>query len=151
MPHKLWICVSKVDGKILRAHCTYMPGISQTCNHVAVALFSIEAAVRMGLNIPSCTTACSWLPKNKAIKQVKIKDLKLGRSNFGRCGQILPELNSSPKTVFDATKYFEGEISLEEVAGALKQVCSKSDSILFTALLLGVVTPVFLPAISILI
>ena len=48
--HKLWICISKANGKVMRAHSTCMAGFSQTCNHVAAALFRIEAPVRMGLN-----------------------------------------------------------------------------------------------------
>lgn len=102
VPHKLLVCLCKKSGKILKAHCTCMAGFSQTCNHIAAALFRIEADVRMGLSNPSCrTTACEWLPKNKLVKQVKLKDLKLSRSDFGRRGRKLPELNCSPKTKFD--------------------------------------------------
>ena len=37
--HKLWLCLCKETGKIYATHCTYMAGMSQTCNHVAAALF----------------------------------------------------------------------------------------------------------------
>ena len=83
VPHKLWVCLCKNNGKILKAHCTCMAGISQTCNHVAVALFRIEAAVRMGLTNRSCTTtACEWLPKSKMVKPLLLKDMKLSRCDF---------------------------------------------------------------------
>ena len=55
-PHKLWICISKADAKIKSAHCNCMAGMSQSCNHVAALLFRVEAAVRLGLTNPSCTT-----------------------------------------------------------------------------------------------
>ena len=62
-PLKLWVSLSKMSSKVMKAHCTCMAGIPQTCNHVAAALFRIEAAVRMSLTNPSCTaTACEWLP-----------------------------------------------------------------------------------------
>ena len=53
--HKLWVCLLKTSGKIVKPHCSCMAGMSQTCNHVAAALFKIESAVRRGLNSPSCT------------------------------------------------------------------------------------------------
>ena len=55
-PHKLWICVNKKDGKILKSFCSCMAGMSETCNHVAAALFILEAAVVMGFTRPSSTS-----------------------------------------------------------------------------------------------
>ena len=79
VPHKLWICLFKESGQIMQTHCTCMAGMSQTYNHVAAGLFRIEAANRLGLNNPSCTSKpCEWLPNNKAVQPVKIKDLQLG-------------------------------------------------------------------------
>ena len=98
VPHRLWVCLSKTSGSIMKAHCSCMAGISQTCNHVAAALFRIESAVRLGLNSPSCTSKpCSWLPSSKNVAPVKIKDLKLSRGDFGQRGKKRVELNSSPK------------------------------------------------------
>ena len=51
--HKLWLIIEKENAKIRSCHCTCMAGMSQTCNHVAVAMFRIEAAVRMGLTNPA--------------------------------------------------------------------------------------------------
>eukprot|EP00112_Aurelia_sp_Birch-Aquarium-sp1_P004894 Seg1553.4 transcript_id=Seg1553.4/GoldUCD/mRNA.D3Y31 product="hypothetical protein" protein_id=Seg1553.4/GoldUCD/D3Y31 len=122
------------DGKIMKAHCSCMAGVSQTCNHVAAALFRIEAAVRMGLTNPSCTsTSCGWLPNNKAVKPVKIKDLKLSRGDFGRRGKKQAELNCSPKKHFDPTKGIDAKLNLDEVVAALSLVCDKSESMIFAA------------------
>ena len=83
--HKLWICISKGNGKVMKAHCTCMAGFLQTCSHVAAALFRIKAAVRMGLNSPFSTSKpCEWLPNIKDVTPVKIKGLKVSRCNFGR-------------------------------------------------------------------
>ena len=61
-----------------------MAGLSQTCNHVVAALFRIEAVSRMGLNNASCTSRpCQWLPNNKVVMPVKIKDFKLKRITLG--------------------------------------------------------------------
>ena len=94
-PHKLWLCLCKETGKIYAMHCTCMAGMSQTCNHVAAALFRIEAACRMGLNNPPCTSKlCAWLPNNQSVKPVKISDLKLESDNFGKKRKTTTELNS---------------------------------------------------------
>ena len=62
-----------------------MAGFSETCIHVATALFLTEAAVRLGLSIQACISKpCQWVPNNKAVNPVKIKDLKLTRGDFGR-------------------------------------------------------------------
>ena len=50
--HKLWIVVEKKTAIIRYCHCTCMAGMSETCNHVAAAMFRIEAAVRLGLTNP---------------------------------------------------------------------------------------------------
>ena len=130
-PHKLWVCLLKASGKILKAHCSCMAGMSQTCNHVAAALFRIESALRLGLNSPSCTSkANTWLPCNKKVAPVKIKNLKLSRGDFGQRGKKKSELNCSPKKRFDPTIIFDCSLSVQDVSAALKQVCD--DSLIFT-------------------
>ena len=135
-PHKLWLCLSKDNGKIMRAHCTCMAGLSQTCNHVAAALFRIEAASRLGLNNQSCTSkACEWLPNNKAVKPIKIKDLKLCRDGFGtRAKKKGTKLNSSPRKRYDPLANNEHKLKLEDIANALQEVCDESDCLIFSAI-----------------
>ena len=134
--HKFWLCLSKESGKIICTHCTCMAGLSQTCNHVAAALFRIEAASRLGLNNPSCTSkACEWLPNNKTVQPVKIKDLDLNRDGFGKRGMtVKTKLNSSPKKKFDPISESDYSLSLDETANALRNVCKESDSIIFCAM-----------------
>ena len=56
------------SGKIRSCHCTFMADMGQSCNHDAVAIYRIEAAVRNWLTSPSCTsTANQWLPNHKVI------------------------------------------------------------------------------------
>ena len=131
VPHRLWVCLSKTSGSIMKAHCSCMAGISQTYNHVAAALFRIESAVRLGLNSPSCTSKpCSWLPSSKNVAPVKIKDLKLSRGDFGQRGKKRVELNSSPKKRYDPTVNLDCSLSLQDLSEALKKVCD--NSIIFT-------------------
>eukprot|EP00794_Sanderia_malayensis_P019455 gene19455-biopygen14438 len=133
-PHKLWICLEKQTGKILCTHCTCMAGMSQTCNHVAAALFRIESASRLGLNNPSCTsTACEWLPNSKPVEPVRIKNLKLKRHCFGKRGKISQEPNSVQKRNFNPIAKSDYKLDLSTVASALKTICKESDSMLFTA------------------
>ena len=77
IPHKLWVCIVKQSGNIVSSHCTCMAGMAQTCNHVAAALFRLEASCRLGLTNPSCTSkACEWLPSTVASKQNIVKSCK---------------------------------------------------------------------------
>ena len=57
--HELWIIMEK-EGKIKACHCECSNGLSQTCNHVAAALYRIECAVRNGLTGKSKTSGSSW-------------------------------------------------------------------------------------------
>ena len=52
-----------------------MTGMSSTCNHVAAALFRVEAGMRLGLTNPACTVkAYEWLSNRNDVQPVKIKD-----------------------------------------------------------------------------
>ena len=99
-----WVCLLKTSDKIVKAHRSCLAGMSQTCNHVAAALFRIESTVRLGLNSPSCTSrADTWLPYNKKVAPVKIKNLKLSRGDFGQRGKKKSEINCSCKNRCDPT------------------------------------------------
>ena len=75
-----------------------MAGMSSTCNHVAAALFSVEAAMRLGLTNPACTTkACEQLPNRKDVQPVKIKDLNFNRDDFAKIGKKRKKMLSTPK------------------------------------------------------
>ena len=72
--HKLWIVIEKKSAHIRSCHCTCMTGMSETCNHVAAAMFRIEAAVRTGLTNPACTsTEISGFPADKRLPLLKLK------------------------------------------------------------------------------
>ena len=44
-------------------------------NHVAAAMFQVEAVLSCGLRNPSCTSSSNeWLPCRKNIESAKIKD-----------------------------------------------------------------------------
>ena len=60
--HKLWIILEKT-AKIRTCHYTYMAGMGETCNHVAAVMYRVEAAVRISLPNPACTSNPNdWLP-----------------------------------------------------------------------------------------
>lgn len=96
--HKLWLLFSKKNGNVLNAHCTCMAGMGSTCNHVAAALFRIEAAMRLGLANPSCTTKpCEWLPNRRDVLPCRAKDMNLNRDDFTKREKPARKLLSSPK------------------------------------------------------
>ena len=135
-PHKLWLCLCKETGKILATHCTCMAGMSQTCNHVAAALFRIQSACRMGLNNPSCTAkVCAWLPNNESVKPVKVSDLQLESDNFGKKRKTTAELNSSKKIKFNPIAKTTYKLSITNIAVAVKSVCRDPESYLLLTIL----------------
>ena len=96
--HKLWLLFSKQRGNVLKAHCTCMAGMGSTCNHVAAALFRVEAAMRLGLANPSCTTKpCQWLPNRRDVVPYKAKDMNMNRDDFTKREKPAKKLLSSPK------------------------------------------------------
>ena len=110
--------------------------MSQTCNHVAAALFRIEAACRIGLNNPPCTSKpCTWLPNNQSVKPVKISDLKLERDNFGKKRKTTTELNSSKKKRFNPLATSKYKLSITNIANAVKSVCQDPESCLLLTIL----------------
>ena len=131
--HKLWLIIEKTS-KIRSAHCTCMAGMGETCNHVAAAMFRIEAAVRTGLTNPSCTSSANeWLPCRKNVEQpLKLKDINFSREVFAERGKKKRALVASPKKKFDPLANCDKKpLSLFDVAAALEDIAP--DSILFTA------------------
>jgi len=52
----------------------------------------------LGLTNPSCTSkACEWLPSNRKVTPINIKDMKLSRNDFGKRGKAKRDLNSSQR------------------------------------------------------
>ena len=74
--------------------------MGQSFNHVAAAMYRIEAAVRNGLNNPSCTsTANQWLPNHKDVQPMKVKDMNFGCEHFCQRGKKKRPFVSTPKII----------------------------------------------------
>ena len=132
--HQLWILLEKT-GKIRACHCSCMAGMSQTCNHVAAAMYRIEAAVRNGLTNPSCTSKPNeWLPGSKAVADIpsKIKELQFEREDFGTRGKKKRSLSTKFKKDYDPLHLCTKQpLNLTDIALALVNIAP--DSIIHTA------------------
>ena len=98
--------------------------MGQTCNHVAAALFRIEAVVRLGLLNPSCTSRPNkWLPCHINVAPSKVKNINFSREDFGQRGKKKRPLVSTAKKVFnplvDCNKKL---LSLNDISEALEEV-----------------------------
>ena len=126
--HKLWVILAKKTGKIVSAHCTCMAGLSQTCNHVAAALFRIEAAVRLGLTNPACTSSSSeWLPNRQEVIPSKIKDISFDRDDFAQRGKKKRTLVPSPRKNYNPLANSNLKLlSLTDIAKAVSNVAPSS-------------------------
>ena len=122
--HKLWIVVEKKTAIIRSCHCTCVAGMSETCNHVAAAMFRIEAAVRLGLTNPACTSSANKrLPCHKEVAPVKIKNLNFDREDFGQRGKKKRSLVSAPKKVFNPLRDSNKKLlTLSSIATAIEEV-----------------------------
>ena len=79
-----------------------MAGMGETCNHVAAAMFRVEAAVCTGLTNPSCTSSANkQLPFRNDIDPAKMKDLNFDREDFAQRGKKKRPLVTSPKKKFN--------------------------------------------------
>ena len=133
-PDKLWACILKKSSKVLSAYCSCMAGMSGTCNHVAALLFRVEAAVRLGLTNPSCTTkSCEWLPNRKNVQPTKVKNLSFSRDDFGKRRKKTRQLVSTPKKEFNPLANTDVKpLQLNDIAESLKT--SLPDSVLYSAI-----------------
>ena len=129
-PHKLW---AKKQAKIMSVHCSCMAGMSGTCNHVAAMFFRVEAAVRLGLTNPTCTTkSCEWLPNRKVVRPTKVKNLSFCRDDFGKRGKKSRRLVTTPKKNYNPLVSASVKpLPLNDIAESLKK--SLPDSIVHTA------------------
>ena len=101
-----------------------MTGRSSTCNHVAAALFCVEAAMRLRLTNPACTTkACDWLPNRKNVQPVKIKDLNHNRDNFAKTRKKRKKMLSTLKRNYNPLiSNNQKTLTFLDIAAALEKV-----------------------------
>lgn len=126
--HTFWIILEKKSAKIRACHCTCMAGMGQTCNHVAAAMYRVEAAVRIGLTNPACTSSVNeWLPSKQDIAPSKIKNINFNREDFAQRGKKKRPLVATPKKVFNPLMDNKKKLlSLTDIAKALKEVAPSS-------------------------
>jgi len=110
-----------------------MAGMGQTCNHVAAAMYRVEAAVRNGLTNPACTSSSNeWLPNRKVIAPSKISSLCFNREDFGGRGKKKRSLVATPKKVYDPlVNVNKRPLLISDYATALEKIAPTS--MLFTA------------------
>ena len=104
--------------------------MSQTCNHVAAALYRMEAAVRSGLTNPACTSKPNeWLPSKKIFADIpaKIKDLDIEREDFATRGKRKRPFTTKFKKSYDPLHLCTTQpLQLTSIAQALEKIAPKS-------------------------
>jgi len=114
-----------------------MAGMGSTCNHVAAALFRIEAAMRLGLSNPACTTKpCEWLPNRKYIAPCQVKDMNLlNRDDFSKRGKVTRKLLNTPKKNYNPLHHCSLKaLNFKDIADALEKEDVIGNTILSTAI-----------------
>ena len=72
--------------------------MDQSCNHVAAAMFRVDAAVRNGITTLSCTSPSNeWFPCRKKVESSKIKNLNFNRGGFSDRVKQISLLVLTPK------------------------------------------------------
>ena len=107
--------------------------MGEACNHVAVAMFGVEAAVRTGLTNPSCiSSANKWLPCRKYMEPNR-KDLNFDREDFAQHGKKKRSLVVSSKKKFNLlAKSDKKSLSLIDFVSTLEKIVP--NGMLFTAI-----------------
>ena len=104
-----------------------MAGMGQSCNHVATAMYRIEAAVRNGL------ANHFWLPNHKDVQPMKVKEINFGREDFCQRGKKKRPFVSTLKKTYNPLSE-QGDMKMlmmNDFAEGMKDVCT--ESILFSA------------------
>ena len=127
-PHKLWVCLSKKEGKVIDAHCSCMANEFYLQSCCCSSILYRKAAMRLGLTNPACTTkACEWLPNRKDVRPIKIKDLNLNRDDFGKRGKKRQKIISTPKKNYDPLIDSNRKaLNFKDISTALEKVIPKS-------------------------
>ena len=81
-PYAVWICMNKLYGYIVCAHCTCMAGLGEACSHIAAVLFAVDAVTHASINDEEASTSvkCIW-------------SKYLGKSNLTNCAADHLDLN----------------------------------------------------------
>ena len=123
--HKICLVIEKKSDLMRSCHCTCMAGSSETCNHVAAAMFRVEAVVRNGLTNPACTcnSANQCLPTHQNVAPVKVKNTNFSREDFGQRGKKKRPLVSTLKNKFNPlVDNNQRLLTLTDIGKALEEV-----------------------------
>ena len=125
--HQFWLIVKKT-GDVRVCYCTCMAGTDQSCDHVAAAVFRVEAAVKNGLTNPSRTSSSNeWLPYRKKVGPSKIKNLNFNREGSGDRDKQNRSLISTPKKNFQLLADSSRKLfNLNNFPDALKTIAPNS-------------------------
>ena len=125
--HQFWLTVKKT-GEVRVCYCACMAGTDQSCNHVAAAVFRVEAAVKNGLTNPSLTSSSNeWLPCRKKVGPNKIKNLNFNREGSGDRDKQKRSLISTPKKNFQLLADSSRKLfNLNDFPDALKTIAPNS-------------------------
>ena len=101
--------------------------MGETCNHVAAAMYRVEAAVRIGLTNPACTSNVNeWLQNRKTIEPKK-KKIKISVDKILARVEKKTLLVASLKKRFDPLKNCDLKpLSIKDFAEAIHKVSPKS-------------------------
>uniref|UniRef100_A0A7M5WWY6 YqaJ viral recombinase domain-containing protein n=1 Tax=Clytia hemisphaerica TaxID=252671 RepID=A0A7M5WWY6_9CNID len=114
-----------------------MAGMGSSCNHVAAALFRIEAAMRYGLSNPSSTSLPNeWLPNRNEVQPSKAKNIDFNRDDFAKRGKSRKKLFSTPKKNYHPLpikRKTTKTLSFEKIVETLKEKDLMKDTTLSTA------------------
>ena len=111
----------------------FCSGVNSSCNHIAAALFRLEAAFHFGLCNPACTTKpCEWLPNRREVQPCKVIDMNLNRDDFKKRRRTARKLITTPKRNFNPIENSCISVSFNSIVEALGE--KVKNTVLSTAL-----------------
>ncbi|XP_033728272.1 uncharacterized protein LOC117317556 [Pecten maximus] len=104
--HEVWICLSKVSGKIHSANCNCTAGTGEACNHISALLYALEDITKKKKDgtLSSTSQKCKWNnPRKRKLSPKKVQDMKFHR-HVKTQGDISPSpISNARETSFKPT------------------------------------------------
>jgi len=110
IPHDVWACATKSGGNVVRAYCSCLAGLGQSCNHVVAMLLMVDFQWKVGAVQKACTSMpCVWTEGGKSLTvlQTRLAEVTIKKPAAEKL-QSDRDINSTAKKLFSPDKKDKG-------------------------------------------
>ncbi|KAK3106389.1 hypothetical protein FSP39_018991 [Pinctada imbricata] len=106
--HDVWVCLSKVTGKVHSAHCNCTAGEGEACNHIGAMLYALEDVSKRKADgtLSSTSAPCKWNnPRKRKLSPKKAQELKFSTGDSDKRKKVSLSLSHSNEVQSKAPKF----------------------------------------------